>query len=145
MAQKTLIKLSIVTLLIFAFGCKKKTIDANLTKTEIVSRTWVCEQADVLATQKTTIYKKGASGNILELKDSFVKFNTDGTYSGIDFNSIPQTGKWKFKNEEKVAELDSWDYDFEIVSLSKTSLTFNTKVDVDEKTFDIFVKMIPKI
>jgi hypothetical protein len=29
--------------------------------------------------------------------------------------------------------------------LSKTSLTFNTKVDTEDRTYDIFVKMIPKL
>jgi hypothetical protein len=142
-------KLSQVSLFIIflflVFSCKKKNVEANLTNLQKVARTWECDQAEIIASKNVVIYKKGSSGNILELKDSFVKFNADGTFSGIDFNAIPQTGTWKFKNDDKVAELDSWDYDFEIVNLSKTSLTFNTKVDTEDRTYDIFVKMIPKL
>jgi hypothetical protein len=145
MKIKNITIFSFLLILFVASSCKKKVVEADLTNTQKVSRTWVCEQADIIASPKVTIYKIGNSGNIIELKDSFVKFNADGTYSGIDFNATPQTGKWKFKNDEKIAELDSWDYDFEIVSLSSTSLTFNTKVDTEDKTYDIFVKMIPKL
>ncbi|MES2795150.1 MAG: hypothetical protein V4683_04245 [Bacteroidota bacterium] len=142
--MKKLIYLVPVALLLFLAGCKDKTEDELLTKTEIVSRTWVCEQAELIGATKTVIYKKGSSGNILELKDSFVSFTADGKYSGIDFNSSPQTGTWKFKDNETVAELDSWDYDFQLVNLTKTNLDFNTQVDYNDKTYDIFVKMVPK-
>lgn len=141
--KKILNLIPIIGFLFFA-GCKDKTVDENLTKTQMVARTWVCEQAELIGATKTIIYKKGSSGNILELKDSFVTFSADGKYSGIDFNATPQTGSWLFKNNETVAELDAWDYDFEIVSLSKTNLDFNTKVDYNDKTYDIFVKMVPK-
>lgn len=136
--------LSPIILFLFFASCKEKAVEGTLTKTQMVARTWVCEQAELIGATKTVIYKKGSSGNILELKDSFVSFTTDGKYSGIDFNATPQTGAWLFKNNETVAELDAWDYDFEIVNLTKTNLDFNTKVDYNDKTYDIFVKMIPK-
>lgn len=136
--------LTSVLLLSFA-SCKEKKADPTLTKTDMVARTWVCDEAVAsISGAKQRIYKKGESGNILELKDSFVTFNKDGKYSGIDFYAVPQTGTWKLKNNETVAELDSWDYDFEIVNLSSKNLDFNTKVDFEDKTYDIFVKMIPK-
>ncbi len=138
------LKLAPIFILLFFATCKKKTVEANLTKTQMVARTWVCEQAEVVGAQKIIIYQKGASGNILELKDSFVAFTADGKYSGIDFNAVPQTGSWKFKNNETIAELDSWDYDFNIVNLSKTNLDFNTQVDFNDNTYNIFVKMVPK-
>lgn len=138
------LKLFPILVLLFFANCKKKIVEANLTRTQMVARTWVCEKAEVVGAQKQTIYQKGASGNLLELKDSFVAFTTDGKYTGIDFNAVPQTGSWKFKNNETVAELDSWDYDFNIVNLSKTNLDFNTQVDFNDNTYDIFVKMVPK-
>jgi hypothetical protein len=143
--MKQLVNFLAITIILSFAGCKKKTVEpTNLTKTGMVSRTWVCEQAEVIGANKIVLYKKGSSGNILELKDSFVKFNTDGTYSGIDFNATPQTGTWSFKNNETVAELDSWDYEFEIITLTSKNLEFNTKVDYIDKTYDIFVKMVPQ-
>ncbi len=139
------IKIFIVLLFVLPFsGCKTKTVSKDLTKTEMVSRTWICDQAEVTAVTKTIVYKKGVNGNLLELKDSFVTFFNDGKYQGIDFNATPETGNWKFKNNETVAELDNWDYDFQIVNLSTKNLDFNTKVDYNGKVYDIFVKMIPK-
>lgn len=143
--MKQLVNFLAITMVLFFAGCKKKTIEpTDLTKTDMVARTWVCEQAEIISSAKTTVYKKGASGNIIELKDSFIKFNKDGTYSGVDFNTTPQTGTWLFKNNETVAELDSWDYEFQIVNLTSKSLEFNTKVDYIDKTYDIFVKMVPQ-
>lgn len=138
------LKLAPIFLLLFFGSCKEKTVEANLTKLEMVSRTWICEEANILGPPVTPIYKKGSSGNILELKDSFVSFKSDGTYTGIDFNASPQTGSWKFKNNETIAELDAWDYDFKIVNLTKNNLDFNTQVDYNDKTYDVFVKMVPK-
>lgn len=143
--MKKIAKFSAILLVLFFGGCKKKTVDPeNLSKTEMVSRTWVCDQAELVSGTKTVIYKKGSGGNILELKDSFIKFNADGTYTGVDFNTNPQTGSWLFKNNETIAELDAWDYDFVLVNLTKKNLDFNTQVDYNDKTYDIFVKMIPK-
>jgi hypothetical protein len=131
--------------LLFLNGCKDKKIEKDLTRTEMVARTWVCDEAVAdIASGKQRIYKKGESGNILELKDSFVTFTKEGKYSGIDFYATPQTGVWSFKKNETIAVLDSWDYDFEIVSLSSKNLDFNTKVDFEDKTYDIFVKMVPR-
>ena len=86
------LKLFPILVLLFFANCKKKIVEANLTRTQMVARTWVCEKAEVVGAQKQTIYQKGASGNLLELKDSFVAFTTDGKYTGIDFNAVPQTG-----------------------------------------------------
>jgi hypothetical protein len=127
------------------FACKKKKVaPQNLTKTEMVARTWVCESAEITAPNRTVIYTKGSGANLFEFKDSFITFFNDGKYQAIDFNSIPQTGNWRFKNEETIAELDEWDYDFEILNLSAKNLNFNTKVEYNGKIYDIFVKMIPK-
>ncbi len=143
--QKAIIFFSSLVLLVGFVACKKSKVDPkNLTKTELVARTWICEQAEVKGASNQIIYKKGQSGNLLELKDSFVTFFTDGKYQGIDFNATPQTGSWRFKNNETVAELDNWDYEFEIVNLSNKNLDFNTKVEYNGKEYDIFVKMIAK-
>jgi hypothetical protein len=133
-----------VIIILSGIACKKKTPAIAITKTDMVSRTWVCEQADVLATTRSIIYKKGTSGNLLELKDSFVTFMPNGTYQGIDFNSSPQKGTWVFKNNETIADLADWAYPFEIVTLTENNLDFNTKVAFQGKVYDIFVKMIPK-
>ena len=145
--MKTTHKYLLFIFLIIAFGCKEKGVDKALTKTEMVSRTWICDQAEAtLASGKQIIYKIGLDGSPLNLKDSFVTFFNDGTYQGRDFNQILQKGDWKFTNNETVAELVDWDYDFNIVTLTSKNLDFNTKVQLpDGRVIDVFVKMIPKI
>jgi hypothetical protein len=138
------IKLIFLIIIVFTISCKDKTPSKALTKVEMVSRTWVCQKADITSPSLTPIYVKGASGNLLELKDSFVTFFANGSYQGIDFNSTPQKGSWSFNKEETIAELADWDYEFNIVNLTEKNLDFNTKVDYNGKTYDVFVKMIPK-
>ena len=145
--MKNLIILFLATFVLGLSSCTTKKVEPNpnLSKTDLVSRTWVCEVAEAnTGNGKQVIYRKGLSGNLLELKGSFVTFFNNGNYEGVDFYSVPQKGKWKFNTNETVAELDAWEYNFDIIKLTEKNLDFNTKVDYNGKIYDITVKMIPQ-
>jgi hypothetical protein len=140
------LSLIVCTLLGTFTACKKKVVDPNsLSNTERVARIWVCQEAIVTTNSgPQVVYVKGQAGNRLDLSNSFISFNKNGNYEGIDFNNVPQKGIWKFKNNETVAELEEWDYDFLISKLTNKELNFTSKYIFQSRELDISVKMIPK-
>lgn len=126
------------------FSCKKRTVEKNLTKTEMVARKWICEEAYLIGNNRNLAYKKGQAGNAIALENSFITFKKDGKYEGIDFNSIPKTGSWKFDNNETVATLQEWEYPFQITELTAEKLNFTTKLSYAGRIFDIEAKMVPQ-
>jgi hypothetical protein len=140
-------KLLIMSLLLGLLGsCKDKIVDnANLTNIERVSRVWVCQEATVTTNSgPQVVYVKGQAGNRLDLTNSFINFKKNGSYEGIDFNNVPQKGIWRFKNNDTVAELEEWDYDFTLSQLTVDHLDFSSKYLFQNKLIDISVKMVPK-
>ncbi len=129
---------------IVGFSCKKKVVNKALTKTEMVARTWICDEAYIIGNNRNLAYRKGQAGNSISLENSFITFYKEGKYEGIDFNNIPKTGTWKFSNNETVTTLQEWEYPFEIVELTADKLLFKTKLSYAGRVFEIEARMIPK-
>ena len=98
--RKLLFFLAIFSSIAF-FSCKKD--HDSKTRTEILtSKTWVYNEYFTNYNQAATVlqYKKGKANNLLNLSGDKLKFESNGTYSRVDYNGQTQTGTWQWMNNE---------------------------------------------
>ena len=90
-----------LALLVFVSSCKKDdTTPAKSKKEIIIANTWVVGE---VISSNISVYKKGnkPADNIYDLTKVSLKFNSDGTLTGIDNNGKTVSGaKWILSTDE---------------------------------------------
>ncbi len=151
--MKNLIAFISLTLIIIQFsGCTKDETAPSKTKTELLIATpWVINQADFNAGISLTVYKKGATGNLLDASKISLTFKKDGTITATDLDGNAISGTWAFNADETKITLPPG-LPFKDVNVETLTAT-NLNILVPQFTYNVIgqnvtgvltVKMIPK-
>ncbi|MES2795151.1 MAG: hypothetical protein V4683_04250 [Bacteroidota bacterium] len=151
--MKNLIKFLTISILLFnVSSCKKEESAPTATKTEMLTKQpWVINQADFSSGLTLTVYKKGATSNVLDASKISLTFKSDGTITATDLDGNGVSGSWSFNADETKITLPAGLPFTEVVLLTLTENNFDVSVPSFTATVlgttatgTLVVKFIPK-
>ena len=146
--------LVVTALFVFAIvsSCKKDeaTTPAKPKKEIISSKTWIANEAVVLGS--VIAYKRGnkPADNLLDLDKVSLKFNADGTLTGMDNTGKALSGaKWTISSDETkitisgvgVAVIDG---DKTIIQVTETNFDLSGMVPYNGQNVSATIKAVPQ-
>lgn len=146
--------LVVTALFVFAIvsSCKKDeaTTPAKPKKEIISSKTWIANEAVVLGS--VIAYKRGnkPADNLLDLDKVSLKFNADGTLTGMDNTGKALSGaKWTISSDETkitisgvgVAGIDG---DKTIIQVTETNFDLSGMVPYNGQNVSATIKAVPQ-
>ncbi len=128
--------------IILTFSSCKKDNDGPGRSELLVAKTWVYQEyySNFSTTSVQLLYKRGASGNSLNLDGDYITFKKDGTFERRDLNGNMKTGTWQYVNNDtqvKTVE-DGVEHVSTTINLNASNYTWH---DVADRSYGI---MIPR-
>ena len=152
--MKNLLIITVLFVFGFVSSCKKdETASPAKSKKEIISsKTWVVGE---VTSSGITVYKKEnkPADNIYDLSKVVLKFNADGTLTGVDNNGKPvPSAKWSLSSDEAKITItntgiNGLDGDLPIVQVTDPIFEVKGKVTLTTPiagTFDGNIKLVPQ-
>jgi len=133
----------LILLLNFVFSACSSDEDSQPSKTEILAKKWITEEATAAIFGK--VYQRGASDNQFDFDSSYVDFKKDGTYAL--FIGEQEEGTWTFTNDETQAILTSNNGEsttYTLINLTDTELEFSFNFNYQGFDIVVIVKMKPE-
>lgn len=135
-----------LSIILLSMSCSKNATE--LTKTDLISRTW---QVDELVGQQgavtLTIYKKGTANNVTDYAKFRLDFNSNGIVTATDEIGKTSQSTWKFINNETQLEIkgDATNptQTASIVKLTSSNLDFAITQVSQGANIVVTFKMIP--
>jgi hypothetical protein len=143
--------LIIAVLFVFISSCKKDEVAVVKTKKEIISsKTWIANEVVVLGA--VVAYKRGnkPADNLLDLDKVSLKFNTDGTLTGLDNTGKALSGaKWTISTDETKITITGVgvvgiDGDKTIVQATDTNFDLSGLVPYSGQNVTATIKAVPQ-
>lgn len=130
----------LLTVLVTGFFSCKKDNDSPSRSELLVAKTWIYQEYydNFSTTSVRLLYKRGSSGNRLNLDADYITFKKDGTYERRDLNGVNQTGTWKYTdNNTKVTTVENGEtHSSTTINLSASNYTWH---DVPNNTYGIMI------
>jgi hypothetical protein len=150
--MKNLLIITVLFVLSFVTSCKKDEV-AVVTKTKkeiISSKTWIANEVVVLGA--VIAYKRGnkPADNLLDLDKVSLKFNTDGTLTGLDNTGKALSGaKWTISTDETKITISGVgvvgiDGDKTIVQATDTNFDLSGLVPYSGQNVTATIKAVPQ-
>jgi hypothetical protein len=152
--MKNLLIITVLFIMGFVSSCKKDetTTPAKTKKELLTAKIWIASEATAFG---QPAYKRGnkPADQIVDLDKVSLKFNTDGTITGIDNNGKTLSGaKWVLSTDETKLTISNsgvigLDGDLPIVQLQESILEVKGKVVIPQlgsTPIEANVKMIPQ-
>ncbi len=137
--------------LFFVSSCKKDdtTTPAKSKKDILTAKTWLISE---VSASGAVVYTKGGTDALnLGFAKVSLKFNTDGSLTGLDNSgkALPTNAKWALSSDETKINISNsgltgLDGDVPIVQLNESVLELKGKVTVQGVVYDGNLKMIPQ-
>lgn len=132
--------LTLVFLVVVVFSSCKKDEDAPSRSELLVAKTWIYQEYydNFSTTSVRLLYKRGVSGNSLNLDNDYIKFNKDGTFERRDLNGVMQNGTWKYvENNTKVTTIENGEeHSSTTININSSNYTWH---DVPNKAYGIMI------
>lgn len=152
--MKNLLIITSLIILGFVSSCKKDetTTPAKSKKETISSKTWVVGE---VTSSGISVYKKEnrSADNIYDLSKVVLKFNADGSLTGVDNNgkAVP-SAKWSLSSDESKITISNTginglDGELPIVQITETAFEVKGKVTLTTPiagTFDGNIRLVPQ-
>ena len=152
--MKNLLIITILFVSGFVSSCKKdEATTPTKSKKEIISsKTWVVGE---VTSSGITAYKRETkpADNLYDLSKVVLKFNSDGSLSGIDNNGKPlPSAKWNLSSDDSKINISNTgiiglDGDLPIVQVTETLFEVRGKIILTTPiagTFDGNIKLVPQ-
>lgn len=116
-------------IVLFSLSCKKETTSKSAEEL-LISNAWKASEVRGQIANNPVYYKRGASGNSINLDNESILFKGDGTGTYTDNNMGISSFTWSFTNPEKTKL--TWNVQFtpaatiywEIITLKEGSLKY---------------------
>jgi hypothetical protein len=149
--MKNLLIIAVLFVVGFVSSCKKDEVAVVKTKKEIISsKTWIANEVVVLGA--VVAYKRGnkPADNLLDLDKVSLKFNTDGTLTGLDNTGKALSGaKWTISTDETKITITGVgvvgiDGDKTIVQATDTNFDLSGLVPYSGQNVTATIKAVPQ-
>ena len=150
--MKNLLIITVLFLFGFLSSCKKdETATPAKSKKDIISsKTWIGNEAVVLGA--VIVYKRGnkPADNLLDLDKVALKFNSDGTLTGVDNTGKALSGaKWTISTDETKITISGVgvvgiDGEKTIIQATEANLDLNGIVPYNGQNVSATIKAVPQ-